>query len=57
MQLLTHTLRAAQPHLNREELNETIILYPPFVEQQTIVAHIEKEYTRLDTLIDKWIFR
>ena len=54
MQLLAHTLRAAQPHLNREELNETIILFPPFVEQQTIVAHIETECSRLDTLIEKF---
>ncbi len=41
-QLLFHSLRAAQPHLNREELGETMILMPENKEtQNTIVHHIE----------------
>lgn len=53
-QLLLHAIRAAQPHLNREELGETVILLPPIPEQSAIVTHIEAECSRLDTIIDKF---
>lgn len=52
-QLIMHSLRAAQPHLNREELGETLIAVPPFKEQQTIVNHIETECKRIDTQVDR----
>lgn len=43
IQLIPLTIRAAQPHLNREELGDTIILFPPLKEQTAIVQHIETE--------------
>lgn len=47
-QLIMHSLRAAQPHLNREELGESLIAIPPFSEQQSIAQHIETECARID---------
>jgi type I restriction enzyme S subunit len=47
-QLIMHSLRAAQPHLNREELGETIIAVPSFEEQQTIVQNIENECSLIE---------
>jgi hypothetical protein len=42
--LLPHSLRAAQPHLNREELGESLIVIPvEKEEQQNIVLHITAE--------------
>ena len=46
-----HKLRAAQPHLNAEELGETLLVFPPLSEQQAIVAYLDKETTRIDALI------
>ena len=40
-QLYLLRLRAAQPHLNAEELGDTLILIPPFKEQQEIILHLE----------------
>ena len=40
-QLYPLRLRAAQPHLNAEELGDTLILIPPFKEQQEIILHLE----------------
>lgn len=42
-QLIPLTIRAAQPHLNREELGDTMILFPPLKEQTAIVKYIETE--------------
>lgn len=47
-QLIMHSLRAAQPHLNREELGETLIAVPPYNIQQSIVHHIESECSEID---------
>ncbi|MDE0561560.1 restriction endonuclease subunit S, partial [Algoriphagus sp. NF] len=47
-QLIMHSLRAAQPHLNREELGETIIAVPSFEEQKTIVQKIETECSAIE---------
>jgi len=52
-QLIMHSLRAAQPHLNREELGETIVVLPPIQEQQSIVNHIETECSRIDTQVER----
>jgi type I restriction enzyme S subunit len=45
--------RAAQPHLNAEELGECFILLPPDVEQKLIASFIDKEIYKFDTLISK----
>ena len=53
-QLYLHRLRAAQPHLNAEELGDSIIIVPPkFNEQMKIVQHIKKKISRIDTHITK----
>lgn len=45
--------RAAQPHLNKEELENLIIGFPPMDEQKQIVAHIKTETDTIDTAIAK----
>ena len=44
---------ALLPHLNSTQIGLTKALLPPFQEQQSIVAHIEKETTKIDTQISK----
>jgi type I restriction enzyme S subunit len=46
-------MRAAQPHLNAEELRETIVVIPPFPEQQAIASYLDRETTKIDALIAK----
>ena len=46
-------LRAAQPHLNAEEINEIIIVNPLFEEQKAIAAFLDCETWRIDTLTTK----
>jgi type I restriction enzyme S subunit len=50
-QLYQHRLRAAQPHLNREELGETVILLPPLSEQEGIVKKVKLERGAIDSTI------
>jgi type I restriction enzyme, S subunit len=45
--------RAAQPHLNAEELGNVIITTPPLPEQTAIVAFLDRETARIDALIAK----
>ncbi|MBI5100523.1 MAG: restriction endonuclease subunit S [Nitrospirae bacterium] len=52
-QLYLHRLRAAQPHLNKEELGETLLLLPPLKEQQIIVRHIEISIEKIDATISR----
>lgn len=53
-QLYVLRMRAAQPHLNSEELGQTFILVPKKeAEQQAIVAYIEKESSKIDQAITK----
>ena len=52
-QLIPLSLRAAQPHLNKEELGETLVHIPPLSEQITIARHIKTELTRINTKITK----
>ncbi len=46
-------LRAAQPHLNAEELGSCLFIAPPLSEQQTIVSFLDQETSRIDTLISE----
>ena len=52
-QLYLHRLRAAQAHLNKEELGETLLLLPPSQEQQSIVRHIETSTQKIDATTSK----
>ena len=53
-QLLPESLRAAQPHLNREELGETLVAIPSNVSEQCqIVDFIEKEHYYINAKIKK----
>jgi type I restriction enzyme S subunit len=47
------SLRAAQPHLNAEELGALLILCPPASEQQAIAAFLDRETARIDALVAK----
>ena len=48
-QLIVASNRAAQPHLNAEELGAAFILLPPLLEQGSIVQHLERVNTDIDT--------
>lgn len=52
-QLFLERLRAAQPHLNAEELGNSFLVLPNIEEQNEIVSHIEIEHKRVDDLISK----
>lgn len=45
--------RAAQPHLNAEELGETQVYLPPLSEQLAIADFLDRETARIDALIAK----
>ena len=44
-------MRAAQPHLNAEELGECILAMPPFDEQFAITDFLDRETAKIDALI------
>lgn len=46
-------MRAAQPHLNAEELGACFVLLPSELEQKRVVVHIDRETARIDALIEK----
>ena len=48
-----YKLRAAQPHLNAEELGSTIFVVPPIKEQEIISTFIDRETDRVDSIISK----
>ncbi|MBK6771351.1 MAG: restriction endonuclease subunit S [Ignavibacteria bacterium] len=50
-QLYLHRLRAAQPHLNKEELGETLINMPLLTEQNFIVQYIQTQTQRIDDTV------
>jgi type I restriction enzyme S subunit len=52
-QLIIASMRAAQPHLNAEELGAAIVLLPPPEEQKAIVESIENSNAPLDTAISR----
>jgi type I restriction enzyme S subunit len=52
-QIYLERLRAAQPHLNAEELGGFIALVPPLAEQRAIAVFFDRETARIDVLIEK----
>ncbi len=52
-QLYQHRIRAAQPHLNREELGETFFCIPPAYEQEDIVKKVSTERASINKKILK----
>jgi len=52
-QLYQHRLRAAQPHLNREELAETLIACPPADEQTRIAKHLTQGRSAISRVVEK----
>ena len=46
-------MRAAQPHLNAEELGNCAVLLPPLPEQQAIAAFLDRETAKIDLLYSK----
>jgi type I restriction enzyme S subunit len=45
--------RAAQPHLNSEELGETVVCLPPSLTQRQIADFLDRETAKIDALIAK----
>jgi type I restriction enzyme, S subunit len=52
-QIYLERMRAAQPHLNAEELGGFVILMPPLAEQRQIAETLTSETDKLDALADK----
>ena len=52
-QIYLERMRAAQPHLNAEELGGFVILMPPLAEQLHIAETLSRETDKLDALEDK----
>jgi type I restriction enzyme S subunit len=52
-QFAMNQLRAAQSHLNAEELNETILCFPPIKEQEQISQFLKAKTDQIDTLTCK----
>lgn len=52
-QLIPMRVRAAQPHLNAEEVGSTTLMLPPFDEQEAIVNHLEMFFEHNEQSIDK----
>jgi type I restriction enzyme S subunit len=52
-QIYLERMRAAQPHLNAEELGSFIVLVPPEPDQRAIAAFLDRETAKIDTLITK----
>lgn len=46
-------LRAAQPHLNAEELGSFILVTPPTEEQRAIADYLDRETAKLDRMMEK----
>lgn len=51
-QIELEKLRAAQPHLNAEELGSCIVVLPPVAEQLAITQFLDAETSKIDSLID-----
>lgn len=45
--------RAAQPHLNAEELGECFVLLPPDNDQMEIINYIDRVHSKLDSLVSR----
>jgi type I restriction enzyme S subunit len=46
-------MRAAQPHLNAEELGNCRILLPPKPDQEQVVLYLDKHAAYLDKILTK----
>jgi type I restriction enzyme, S subunit len=52
-QLIPASMRAAQPHLNAEELGSAVIAIPETDVQRSLVEHIDRETARSSAAIDR----
>jgi type I restriction enzyme S subunit len=52
-QIYLERSRAAQPHLNAEELGSFIILLPPKPEQEELVSYLDSETDQSDALMER----
>ena len=52
-QIYLERLRAAQPHLNAEELGGFVVVTPPYAEQRAIAAFLDRETAHIDALTEK----
>jgi len=48
-----YKLRAAQPHLNAEEIKETMVIVPLIDEQYAIASFLDRKTAKIDGLISK----
>ena len=46
-------MRAAQPHLNAEELGNCLVFLPPLTEQHVIADFLDRETAKIDALSGK----
>jgi type I restriction enzyme S subunit len=51
-QLILSSFRAAQPHLNKEELGTALIVIPPLDEQKSIATYLDTKTAQCDRKID-----
>jgi type I restriction enzyme S subunit len=51
-QLILSSFRAAQPHLNKEELGTALIAIPPLAEQKSIATYLDTKTAQCDRKID-----
>ncbi|WP_445250766.1 restriction endonuclease subunit S [Microcoleus sp. OTE_8_concoct_300] len=51
-QLILSSFRAAQPHLNKEELGTALIVYPSLSEQKAIAHYLDTKTGQIDRKID-----
>lgn len=52
-QIYLERMRAAQPHLNAEELGACVVLAPAIPEQRAIADFLDRETAKIDTLVAK----
>jgi len=50
-QINVFRMRAAQPHLNAEELGECRLFMPPYEIQDQIITYLDRETAHIDSLI------
>ncbi len=53
LQFNFHSQRAAQPHLNAEELGDTLFSVPPSTEQHAIANYLDRETAKSDALVSR----
>lgn len=51
-QLILSSLRAAQPHLNKDELGKSMISIPPLPEQTAIAAYLDRKTAAIDKKVE-----